>query len=297
MGLDIKKITLKGHNSFYLRDGWLNKVFLCENIKSLKNKLEAAEILGVGSGMVKAIKFYLTAMNLVKFSNREKLETKLFEAIKSNDKYIEQYFTKYILHYELISNANKAPTWYTFFNYIKYDEITKEEMFTFIKDIYIETLPDKSISASSLESDISCLINLYTKNKEKKLTPEDNLESPFVELLLLEFDGKLLRKKVPPQNILDKMVILYIIMSEIKRKNNFAGKGMYNISMEDLISAPNNIGKILNMGRSDIYHYLYELEKAKLLKFHETAGIDQIYVDYIEKEEVITRYFKGIDNV
>lgn len=296
MGIDIKKITLKGHNSFYLRDGWLNKVLLLskEEMDDIRTK-DASIKLGVGSGMVKAIKFYLSAMGLVNFSKKNWV-LEFFYDVQENDRYLEYNFTKYILHYHLIKNDIKATTWHVFYNYINYSEMSKAEAFEYIMNIYREVDPEKEISSRSLEDDINCLINLYTYNHNKKLTPEDNMASPLADLMLLEYDGKVIKKVIPPKKTLPKDVILYIMLSE-SNEDDINGKYRV-ISIDELLSGENNVGKILNLDRSRLYEYLIELQDENDIEIRDTAGLDQIFISTeIDKTIVFNNYYEEHGNV
>lgn len=69
------KYKLKGHGSFYIREGWLQKglkKFQAEG-PDLFSKREANEILGVGANMVSAIKYWLISTGLLEYSNDKKL--------------------------------------------------------------------------------------------------------------------------------------------------------------------------------------------------------------------------------
>lgn len=293
MSVNIKKITLKGHNSFYLRDGWLNKVLLQDNIEFLKDQIESSLVLGVGTGMVKAIRFYLSAMGLVNFLSKNHPETDLFKLIQKYDPFLEYDFTKFILHYNLTSNADRATSWHSFFNYVNYDEITKEELFNSLQLIFKEALPGVKYSLKSLSDDIDCLIRLYTRSNDKNLTPEDNLESPLASLSLMEFDGKNIKKMSPQENNFDERIILYVLISEMEKKDINIKDGLYNVSLDEIMIAPNNVGKIFNLSRVEVYHYLSKLASEKQIILHETAGLDQVYIDGdLNKKAIFIKYFE-----
>jgi hypothetical protein len=299
MKLAIKKITLKGHNSFYLREGWLNKIFLHqeENYDFLRDTVNGAVVLGVGSGMVKAIKFYLVAMDLINLLSKNNPTTKLFETIKERDPYLEDLFTKYILHYKLISNADKATTWHTYFNYINIDEISRDDTFSAIQNIYHEALPGVTFSQKSLIDDISVLIKLYTRQNDRRLTPEDNLQSPLSDLKLMEFDGKYLKKTSPPQDLLSDDVVFYILLSELEKFDNDNEANEYNVSIDTTMSAPNNIGRVLNLTKEEVYKCLLRLQDRKKLVLQQTAGLDQIYINKSESSESVLDEHLGVNNV
>jgi uncharacterized protein YdhG (YjbR/CyaY superfamily) len=294
----LKKMTLKGHSSFYLRDGWLNKVLLHNDVEFLRNQQLASDVLGVGSAMVKSIKYYLNAMNLVNLVNKYEPRSDLFFDISKYDIYIEHDFTKYILHYQMISNADKATTWHTFFNYVNYDEMSKDEAIESIREIYKEAFPDLRYSMRSLSDDIDCLVNLYTRKDEKGVTPEDKLMSPLADLGLLAFDGKRIIKTTPNIEKIGADLVLYIIMSEIENKGNESSEGRYNISVDEIINETNNVGKILNLNRVEIYDFMNQLSGYANIEFHKTAGLDQLYIgDEYTSRGVLESYFKVCDNV
>lgn len=63
----LKKVKLKGNESFNIREGWLRKGMRCvQNYPTLFSRDDAMEILGVGSKMVKSIRYWLRATGLTK---------------------------------------------------------------------------------------------------------------------------------------------------------------------------------------------------------------------------------------
>lgn len=294
----LQKMTLKGHSSFYLRDGWLNKVLLNNDVEFLRNQQLASDVLGVGSAMVKAIKYYLNAMNLVNLVNKNEPRSDLFFDISQYDIYIEHDFTKYVLHYQMIANADKATTWHTFFNYVNYDEMSKEEAIESVKEIYKEAFPGTTYSMRSLSDDIDCLVNLYTRKDEKGLTPEDKLMSPLADLGLLVFDGKRIIKTAPSTERVGTEVVLYIIMSEIERKGQESVDNRYNLSIDEVMNDTNNVGKMLNLNRVEIYDFMDQLSGYPNIEFHKTAGLDQLYIsDEYTSRGVLESYFEVRENV
>lgn len=61
----LTKVKLKGNESFNIREGWLRKGMRCvREDKTLFSKDDAMETLGVGSKMVKSIRYWLRATGL-----------------------------------------------------------------------------------------------------------------------------------------------------------------------------------------------------------------------------------------
>ena len=71
MGAMIKKIRLKGHETFILREGWLTKgLAAAEKDGMVFSKNSGADALGVGTNMAKAIRYWMQSADSL-----EKLKT------------------------------------------------------------------------------------------------------------------------------------------------------------------------------------------------------------------------------
>lgn len=72
MSINELKYKIKGNESFSIREGWLAKgLFALEENKYVFSEKTAMDKLGVGSKMVKSIKYWLLASHLVE-EKREK---------------------------------------------------------------------------------------------------------------------------------------------------------------------------------------------------------------------------------
>ena len=130
-----KKIRLKGHESFMLRDGWLHKgiVAVAKN-SNVFSEYMGADALGVGSNMAKAIRYWLKVLGLTKdVAKKGTYLTQLGNLILEQDSYFEDIFTIWLLHLELIFHKEDATAWYLFFNEVIADEFHKEELFRLMR--------------------------------------------------------------------------------------------------------------------------------------------------------------------
>ena len=62
----ITKVKMKRHESFSIREGWLSKGLL--SLKDNKNVFtgqEATDLLGIGTNMVKSLKYWMLATGLI----------------------------------------------------------------------------------------------------------------------------------------------------------------------------------------------------------------------------------------
>jgi|LGOV01.1.fsa_nt_gb hypothetical protein len=281
------RITLKGHSSFYIREGWLAKGLEIDDVNIFRDSIRGTEILGVGTTMVKAIRYYLTATNL---KNNLSLANEIFgELVKNYDPFFELYTTKFLVHYNLVCNENKATSWYLFFNHTDFDGMTKDEISNSLDVTLQEMKPNTSYSRKSLEDDVSCILHSYiTKSYTHEITPEDNYRCPLADLKLLDIDSShRIIKSEPIYDTLDMLVILYVIINASEEIDN--QDFVYQTSVDRLLNDPKNIGRVFNLSRTQIYKYLEELQDAGYLTIHKTAGLDQIYIKKrVTLEEVLS---------
>ena len=276
------KLKLRGHESFYIREGWLTKGIVAINKDKyiLSNTISAIDELGVGSAMVKSIRYWLQTLRLTDEKRGEKgkryqeLSEDFGKILFENDKYFEDLGTLYLLHYKLVSNKDLATTWNLFFNSIKATEMTKYHMEEGVKQLILNIDPQYEISERSLSDDCNCLIKTYFAEKSDLKNPEDNMICPFSDLGLIKKEhirGKdeIIYKTVPERNKLDKLIVLYVIMDNLGDKQS--------TTIKNLIEDENNIGSVFNLDKNTINYYIDILRDEGYLRVNRTAGLNTIY--------------------
>lgn len=291
------KFKLKGHESFYIREGWLRK-----GIKNIQKDslifLNDPDKLGVGSNMVKSIRYWLQATGLteekrVKGSKREHNLTEDFgEIINKYDPYFEDIFTLWLLHYKIASNKEFCTSWYLFFNEFKGEEFTKDDFMENMKFLMNKFVKGKKFSEKSLEDDCQCILKSYCYENYEDNNPEENIMSIFNELHILEKKKNkrgteyFFRKK-PYMNKLDKLVVYYVIIDNIKNENG-------STSISNILEDSCNAGKIFNLDRNMLNEYLDMLMNEGYIDINRTAGLDKIYIKRNCKKEVLQEYYEEL---
>lgn len=276
------KLKLRGHESFYIREGWLTKGIVAINKDKyiLSNTISAIDELGVGSAMVKSIRYWLQALRLTeekrgeKGKRYQKISEDFGKILFENDRYFEDLGTLYLLHYKLVSNKELATTWNLFFNSIKATEMTKQHMEEGVKQLILNIDPQYEISERSLSDDCNCLVKTYFAEKNDLKNPEDNMICPFSDLGLIKKEhirGKdeIIYKTVPERNKLDKLIVLYVIMDNLGDKQS--------TTIKNLIEDENNIGSVFNLDKNTINYYIDILRDEGYLRVNRTAGLNTIY--------------------
>lgn len=290
----LSKVRLKRNESFNIREGWLRKgMKLLPNHPDLFSLDEAMQLLGVGSKMVKSIKYWLLTTGLAEEKKvKSKIELAITEelgdVINKYDPYFEDLFTLYILHANIASNKENATVWYLFFN--KYDTKTfaKDDMQNVLDNELKKILDvDVTYSGSLFKDDCGSVLRMYAEDGDEN-DPEDNLSSPLSALgLLVKSQSKKgsFEKTAPRYDKLDCLVILYIML-----KNKTEGKN--SVSIKELLNGENSAGKLLNLSRPRLNEYLDQLRAKGYITINRTAGLDMVYFDKdITTKQVLIDYY------
>ena len=293
-------MKFRGHETFAIRKGWLNKGLKNVNIDPdvfLGDNGNPMDILGIGSNMVKGLRYWMVATNLTSEPNsgkRHQTFTDLGNIIYKNDRYFEEIGSLALVHYEIASNEKNATSWYVFFNEFEYSEFTEQDfiraVYKYVRMNYEGDLP----SERSVSDDFRCIINMYVNKETENPNPEDNIESPFTELGLAEYlyakSGMRIYRKISPQEIiLPDFIALALILK--------SAEGRKEIKISSLQKEKNGIGKIFNLDVVKILNILYRLETEGYINVVRTAGLDVIKINTdMTYLECIQSYYNKLNN-
>ncbi|WP_044937798.1 DUF4007 family protein [Pseudobutyrivibrio sp. LB2011] len=276
-------MKIKGHEKFVLREGWLTKgIRGVSEDDHLFSGNDGADKLGVGTNMVKSIRYWMQAFDLLDEDNRTGVRLNKFgEIILDNDLYLEDDFTLWLLHSRIAKNSDRATTWYVFFNNVDAEDFSKEEIFEPVKRELL-LLADKEFPDKSLADDIDVLLNMYSREKKDE-DPEDKNVCPLVELGLIKKDGNRYVRQQPDLRKFSDYIILYELSSLLNGKKS--------ISIDVIADTAKHI---YQLNRVTVNNILDRLDSAGYIRVDRTAGLDLIYPDeMIESEKVIEEYYKG----
>ena len=283
---DIMKF--RAHETFFIRKGWL--------YKGMKNVLKdeyvfmgvngnPMDILGIGSNMVKSLRYWLQAVGLTTepISGKRFQElTPLGNTIFEHDKYIEEMGTLWFLHYKLASNIDEATAWYYFFNEFKQSEFTRDD-FIMQLDTYIRMCGEEEKSNRILTDDFNCIISTYVpriKSNPEKVQPESNIDCPLGELDIVDIVNKkekMYKKSIPKIDVIHPIIVLAIIVDNFNASDE--------IKISSILNDKCNAGKIFNLDIIILTSILNRLELMGYIKINRTAGLDVIILsDTIQGE-------------
>ena len=295
-------MKFRAHETFFIRKGWLSKgmkyVKQTDGMVFIDKENNPMDTLGIGSNMVKSLRYWLLATGLTEENtNGKRIQTftPLGKLVYENDRYMEESGTLQLLHYKLSSNEENATSWYFFFNEFNLFEFTQDDFLTSIKNyIRMNSNGEKASGTDrTLSDDFSCIINTYfSKKGSESENPENNISCPFSELGLINLlDGKkgLYKKSIPPVSSFDPYVILAIISDK--------ANGQKEIKLNELLQGKNNIGRIFNLDTISMIEILRKAEKTGELKIIRTAGLDVVQLRNPENDflHYVKKFYESLD--
>lgn len=279
------KIRLQGHEKFPLREGWISKglntiakdpgAFLAKN---------STDTFGIGSNMVKSLRYWMKALGLIEEKpGAGAYLTNIGNLIYKYDPYIENPFSLWLMHSNIVRNIETATTWSIFFNRCEVDTLDKEQIENILFREISKYAAGVAFSEKSLSADIDVLLNMYSKNKVKD-DPEDKSSSPFAILGLLKNSEGKISKSQPDKRLLSEVNILYELSILLEDRKS--------ISIEDAINGEYGLAKIYNITNVTANELLDKLDAIGSIRVDRTAGLDMIYpVAELSTENILNNYY------
>lgn len=279
-----KNLKFKKSESFYIRDGWfekaLNTISDSEDLYFFaKNK--GIERLGIGSNMVKGLRYWLQAASLV--STNIKTEILPFgKLVLQYDRYFESEFTWFLVHYFLCKNYNDCPIFYAFFN-SNISTVKKSDLIKYLHEYFSEH--EVETKQEYIEDDVSVFLKTYI-NDEKIINPEENYVCPLSDLKLIRKRGDKIEKNRPSYSSLSHLIV-YFALTELYPSKNFNIEDSFDVNLAPML--------IFNLDKNMYLQYLEEMRKNGLVTINKTAGLNTVYFDrkILSLADVFKLYFRG----
>ena len=294
-------MKFRAHDTFFIRKGWLSK-----GMKAVHSKPDVfvakdenpMDVLGIGSNMVKSLRYWLVATNLTEEALLNKRRVQKFTGfgnqIFKNDRYMEEYGTLYLLHYMLSKNEEDATAWYFFFNEFNMSEFTREDFVAALQN-YV-SMKGETVAIRSMSDDFACILNTYLpryKTNPARVNPENNIDCPLGELGLIDIldkNKKTYRKAAPSPETIHPWVLMAVMCDQ--------ANGRMEIGLNELLTAKCNIGNTFNLDAITMLDALHQVEKIGLVKIIRTAGLDVIQLKQnYSFEECVDNYYECISKI
>ena len=297
-------VSFSGHETFVFRHGWLKKAVdaLRRNPMAFGSD-DALVELGVGKNMVRSIRFWGLATNVIEevpktrgAQLRPSAFGKFLFGEDGRDPYLEDPNSLWLLHWNLVNDEVRSTTWCWAFNLPHPNEFTKES----IADVLSHELLRRGIkgpSGHSLRRDIDCFVRTYAAPKATRgAVMEDSLDCPLVELGLLLEDAAsgTLQFRRGFQKSLACEVFVYALVDFWEK----VAPDRESLAFPDIAYAFGSPGVAFKLDESSLAQRLERLEDATngVLAYVETAGLKQVYRrSTVSPMDMLGRYYEHSD--
>ena len=285
------KYKISGHEKFTLRYTWLPKAYiaLLEDSKVFSKEDDAMVQMGVGKNMVRSIKFWTMATQIAENDVNGCLSiTDFGDALFKNnglDPYLEDIKTLWLLHWKLSTvNENPLLAWEFLLNRWHEPEMTKSSILRAFEEDNIDTKP----SLTTLKDHLDTFFRTYVPTRGPKgIIKEDNLDSPLVELELIQKVGDkeeknnsgkhepiyIFRREEKPE--ISSELFIYCLYDFFNRIH----PNESTLSFHEISVGFGSPGQVFKLPENDLRERLENLEKdtSGSLIYKESSSIQQVH--------------------
>jgi hypothetical protein len=278
------KYSFSGHETFPFRYTWLPKgVQQVQRHADLFVHDDAMIVLGVGKNMVRSIRHWCEAMNLIEASEPGRYRpTELGAALFTTqgwDPYLEDPATLWLLHWLLVSRQYLASTWYLAFTRLSADLFTKEDVVDWIQKFlnqlsHHNTTSPVRFTLNSLSRDVEVFIRTYLPSQATRDLPlEDTFDCPLIELnLLKEVERGVYQFTRGYKPSLPKEIFLYALIDFWQS----VAPRQETLSLETVLHGPGSPGMAFKLSEGALVEYIEHLPRSSGIAYDDTAGMRQI---------------------
>lgn len=277
-----------GHEKFVFRHGWLKKGVdgVKENSLIFTND-EALVTLGVGKNMVRSIRHWCLATELVEEGDGVGLARALQTTELANklfndhgwDPYLEDIGSLWLLHWKLSTNLTRCFVWHLLFSNFLETEFTKRQLTNYLSSRFEHY--DVHTTPGTIDREVDACLRTYVPAVRTKLgvIAEETLDCPLAELDIVRFipNDNIYRFNIGPKVSLPLGVFGYALLSFLSS----TAENRQTIAVDECLYQEGSPGQIFKLDENSVVEYLESLEEATKgkIRLEETAGLRQVYLD------------------
>lgn len=272
---------MKKNESFYIREGWFEKSLhtIDDSKTNIFYKNEGVGYLGIGSNMVKGLKYWLKAANMIEGLNNDL--TDFSKLLLDNDPYLDDLFSWTLIHYFLTTNRNECPIAYEMFN-SGISSFDKQSAVEYLMHQF--SMIDEKVNKKYVEADFNVFTKSYV-NEDLKSNPEENYICPLSRLKLLKKEKDIYTMMRPAYSSLSYLVVYYAL-------TQLYGEKPFEI--EESFNAINSPAKLFNLDKHMYLQYLDDARKNEYITINRTAGLNTVYFEkQLTLKELFAEKFGG----
>lgn len=282
------KPSFGGHEKFVFRDAWLKKGVDAASLNpAIFTDDEALVILGVGKNMVRSIRHWCLATGTLSEGTENRKSKSLRPTAFGTDlfgdmgwdPYLEDPGTLWLLHWQLTTNIARGLIWHLVFSAFYEPEFNKKQMATFVG----KRLDQMGVvtTQGTIDREIDCCVRTYVPAMRgvSILAGDESFDCPLVDLGLLRFlpADNIYRFSVGPKPTLATPVFGYALLAFLGQ----VAQTRRTVAIDECIYHEGSPGQIFKLDENSVVEHLEALADLTngRLRFQETAGLRQIYLD------------------
>jgi hypothetical protein len=254
------KLSFGGHESFPFRLGWIRKGVLASSDVNAFNADDAVVKLGVGKNMVRSIRTWSLATQMLEeqpFVGTSRVRplapsnvAKIVFA-EDGDPFVEDSATLWLLHWLLVTNPDRLSLWRLAFMYSKENEFSKADLV----GLAIAQSGDQKVEETAVLRDADVFARCYVGSRTS--SSEEDFNCPLVELGLIAHGGGdrysfvVGPKRTLPEEVLGFALIQFLRMQETNE-----------CSLSDATYLPGSPGQAFKLDEDSLVAHLRALERA-----------------------------------
>lgn len=310
ININLKKIRFTGHETFPCRYAWLPKAFIAieKDSRIFTNEEDAMVALGVGKNMMKAIRFWVQAAGVAETSKEGGYAVTDFgKALLSesgHDPFLEDIRTLWLIHWQFSTHVESPIfAWDYMLNNWQYPEISAAEALRVFQEEASRL--ERTLSPVTLAQHFDIFLHTYVPRRSHKgEIQEDNLDSPLVELELIQQTGE---RKLDDSG---KRETIYAFRREEKPEitaelfiyclNEFWNKRHANektLNFRDVSIAHGSPGQIFKLPEWSIRERLEAIETDSngAFSYQESASLQRVTRSNFEHRDFLSEIYTMMD--
>lgn len=186
------KVSFGGHESFPFRLGWIRKGVLAASDPTVFNAEDAVVRLGVGKNMVRSIRTWCLATQMLEEKPlskggrvRQLFPSKVAQIVfkESGDPFLEDAGSLWLLQWLLVTNPERLSFWRIAFMFSKENEFRKSDLVS----LAMFHAGTHRVESSSAARDADVFVRCYVSAPNS--VAEEDFSCPLVELGLISHGG------------------------------------------------------------------------------------------------------------
>lgn len=289
------------HETFHIRDGWLAKGIdaISADSRSL-HKVDAHHSLGVGTNMLKSIRYWVEAAGLATTTGKSSAEREMHltdtgELVKKYDPYLDHDGTWWLVHAGMATNRALATTLHWLFNHGPSSRFRLEDLEQALLE-YV-SVTSRPPFPNTLRRDLQCLVRTYSGREQKgrRAGDVDPIGCPLAALGLLrasEHQGEF-QLTSAPRPTLDPHVFMAVLTSFV---GGTEGDSLMTTT-EEVRWGVGSPGRIFGMSSDSISEMILRCRtvfgEASVTEIR-TAGLSNIQLGSKDSQYHLIKYFEGL---